>query len=549
MHEKTLDFSKEIENSLRNIKEPRPNTLIKGKIVSITPVEVFVDIDWTQEIVIPIEEFSTSPTILDTIEIFCYTDKEGEIQFSKIKADEIKKKDEIFYKYKNLIPVEGKILAISRDKKYFSVDIQGIKAICYVDNLIQEQKEDFSNFIGKEYKFLVKSANSNRIVVSHKDYLANQTKIERDRFFKEQKIGNTVEAIVKKIVNDNKGIEVDIGGFTGFVPFSELSYSRYKSIDEIVTIDEKLKLKIIDLTQEKNRIILSLKRTKINPWISLSLKKNDIVKGIVREISENGIVVEIDEGVTGFISKKDFSWFESSNEEHKNIKIGSYLEAMVLMIDKKNHKISLGLKQLTPHPWDQFVEKHEEKTMVKGKISRVVDFGFFIELEKGVDGLLHKNELSWNKQEEVYKDLSEKIGKEIDVLLDSINKEKRQISLSLKKLSNDPWKIVQTTYPVGTITEVIISEIEEKRLKAVLIENIDGIIPISEASLDTIYSLKDNFKIGDKVTVKVKKIEPKKGSILLSIKDYLEQQQEAEIKEFKYDAQNSKITFADLIKK
>lgn len=549
MHEKTLDFSKEIENSLRNIKEPRANTLIKGKIVSITPVEVFVDIDWTQEIVIPIEEFTTSPTILDTIEVFCYADKEGEIQFSKIKADEIKKKDEIFYKYKNLIPVEGKILAISRDKKYFSVDLQGIKAICYVDNLIQEQKEEFSSFIGKEYKFLVKSANSNRIIVSHKEYLANQTKIERDRFFKEQKIGNTVEAIVKKIVNDNKGIEVDIGGFTGFVPFSELSYSRYKSIEEIVTIDEKLKLKIIDLTQEKNRIILSLKRTKINPWISLSIKKNDVVKGIVREISENGIVVEIDEGITGFISKKDFSWFESSNEEHKNIKIGSYLEAMVLMIDKKNHKISLGLKQLTPHPWDQFIEKHEEKTIVKGKISRVVDFGFFVELDKGVDGLLHKNELSWNKQEEVYKDLSEKIGKEIDVLLDSINKEKRQISLSLKKLSNDPWKIVQTTYPVGTITEVIISEIEEKRLKAVIIENIDGIIPISEASLDTIYSLKDNFKIGDKVTVKVKKIEPKKGSILLSIKDYLEQQQEAEIKEFKYNAQSSKITFADLIKK
>jgi len=204
---------------------------------------------------------------------------------------------------------------------------------------------------------------------------------------------------------------------------------------------------------------------------------------------------------------------------------------------------------LTPHPYDIYIQNHNENSVVRGKISRIVDFGFFIELDKGVDGLLHKNELSWTKSEEIYKDLCEKVGKEIEVMIESINKDKKQISLSLKKMSNDPWKIIQNSYPIDSIIEVVISEIEEKKLKAIIIENIEGVIPISEASLDTIYSLKDNFKIGDKVTAVVKKIEPKKGSVLLSIKDYLEKQQESEIKEYKYDAQNSKITFADLIKK
>ncbi|MCR4421085.1 MAG: S1 RNA-binding domain-containing protein [Exilispira sp.] len=549
MHEKTLDFKKEVENSLRNIKEPRPNKIIKGKIISITPTEVFIDIDWTSEIIIPIEEFKQSPIVGDYVDIYCFLDKENEIQFSKSKADEIKKRDDIFQKYKNSIPVEGKIISVSKDKKTFSVDLDGLKAICYTDNLIKDSHEDPSSLIEKQFKFIIKSINSNRIVLSHKDYLINQTRIERERFFKEQKVGNIVDGIVKKIVEDNKGIEVDLGGFSGFVPVSEISYSKYKPIEETVQIGEKLKLKIIDLDRDQNKIILSLKRIKPNPWFSVSIKKDDVIKGVVRENTDNGIIVEIEEGVTGFIYKKDFSWFESTEEEHKNIKKDSYIEAKVLSVDKKNRKISLGLKQLTIHPWDQYVENHKEKTVVKGKIARVVDFGFFIELDKGVDGLLHKNELDWIKQEEIYKELSEKLGKEIDVLIDSINKDKKQISLSIKKLSDDPWKIVQTNYPVNSIVEVIISEIEEKRMKAVLFEKIDAIIPISEASLDTIYSLKDSFKIGDKVTAKVKKIEPKKGSVLLSIKDYQQQQQENEIKEYKYDSQVSKVTFADLIKK
>jgi small subunit ribosomal protein S1 len=549
MHEKTLDFSKEVENSLRNIKEPKPNKTIKGKIISVTPSEVFIDIDWTSEIIIPIEEFKESPSVGDYVDIYCFLDKENDMQFSKSKADEIKKRDDIFQKYKNSIPVEGKIISVSKDKKTFSVDLDGFKAICYTDNLIKDSQEDPASFIEKEFKFIIKSFNSNRIVLSHKDYLMNQTRIERERFFKEQKVGNIVDGIVKRIVDDNKGIEVDLGGFTGFIPFSEVSYSRYKSIEETVEIGEKLKLKIIDLERDQNKIILSLKRTKPNPWFSVSIKKDDIIKGIVRENTNNGLIVEIEEGVTGFIYKKDFSWFESTEEEHKNIKKDSYIEAKVLFVDKKNRKISLGLKQLTAHPWDLYVENHKEKSVVKGKIARVVDFGFFVELDKGVDGLLRKNELDWIKSEEVYKELSEKLGKEIDVLIDSINKDKKQISLSIKKLSDDPWKIVQTNYPVNSIVEVVISEIEEKRMKALLFEKIEAIIPISEASLDTIYSLKDSFKIGDKVTAKVKKIEPKKGSILLSIKDYQQQQQENEIKEYKYDSQTSKVTFADLIKK
>ncbi|MFN3410995.1 MAG: S1 RNA-binding domain-containing protein [Exilispira sp.] len=549
MHEKTLDFSKELENSLRNIKEPRPNSIITGKVVSITPVEVFIDIDWTQEVVIPIEEFASNPVLFDKVELFCYLDKEGDLQFSKVKADEIRKKDELIQKYKNSIPVEGKILTLSKDKKYFSVDLNGIKAICHLDNIVKSEDEDLNNFINKDYKFLIKSISQNRIIVSHKDYLANQSRIERDRFFKEQKVGNTLEGLVKKILDDDRGVEVDIGGFTGFIPFSEVSYSKYKKINEILEVGEKIKVKIIDLVKEQNKIILSYKRTKPNPWFSFPIKKDDIVKGIVREINENGIIVEIDDGINGFISKKDFSWFEISEEEHKKIKIGSYIESKVLSVDKKNRKIYLGLKQLTPHPWDVYVEKNRENSVVKGKIVRVVDFGFFVELDKGVDALLHKNELSWTKQEEVYKELSGKVGKEIEVLIDSIKREKKQISLSIKKLSDDPWKIVQNTYPEGSIAEVIISEIEDKRMKANLFDKIEAIIPISEASIDTIYSLKDSFKIGDKVTAKVKKIEIKKNSVLLSIKDYLQQQQENEIKEYKYDAESSKVTFADLIKK
>ncbi len=553
MNEKTLDFSKELENSLKNIREPRPNSIIKGKIVSITPVEVFVDIDWTQEIVIPIEEFPTKPILNDFVTVYCYIDKEGELRFSKIRADQIKKKEEITEKYKNNIPVEGKINGISKDKKVIYVDIDNLKAVCYSDDLFSEMPEELNNFIGKEYKFLVKSISSNRILVSHREYIANQKRIERDRFFKEHRVGNFVEGVIKNIVEFEKGkgksVEVDLGGFSAFVPEVEVSYSRYKPIEEVIINGEKRKYKIIKLDKEKNKIFLSIKQTKVNPWITLSIRKNDIVKGIVREVTDNGIVIEIEDGVTGFVSKKDFSWFELSEEEHKKIKIGSYIEARVLDIDKNNKKLSLGIKQLSPHPFEIFVQNHNEKTVVKGKITRVVEYGFFVQLDKGVEGLLHKNELSWTKPDEVYNELSEEVGKEIDVLIDEINKDKRQISLSLKKMSNNPWEIVKNSYPVNSVIEVVISDIEDKKMRAAIIENIEGVIPISEASLDTIYSLKDKFKIGDKVTAIVKKIEQKKGNVLLSIKDYLKQQQESEIKEFEYNENVSKVTFADLIKK
>ena len=211
--------------------------------------------------------------------------------------------------------------------------------------------------------------------------------------------------------------------------------------------------------------------------------------------------------------------------------------------------MQLGLKQLTTHPWDVYVENHPVGSIVKGKIARATDFGLFIELDKGIDGLLHRNEISWTKSDDKFEELSKKIGEEIEVVIDSITKNGRKISLSLKKLSEDPWQFVKQSYHVGSVVEVVISDIEDKKMKASIVDNIEAIIPISEASTEQIRSLKDSFKIGDKITAKVIKLDLKKSSVLLSIKDYLSEIQEKELSEYKNTVNSQKITFADLLNK
>ncbi|HQQ19490.1 MAG TPA: S1 RNA-binding domain-containing protein [Exilispira sp.] len=239
MHEKMVDFTKELEYSLKNIKEPRSGNIISGKVVSITPVEVFIDIDWFQEITIPVEEFNNPPLLNDEVFIYCYEDKDGEMQFSKIKADEILQKKEIYNKYDNRIPVEGKIVSISRDKKYFNIEMGLIKGICYVDDLVSEEEKQLVNYIGKTFKFMVKNYNSKYIVLSRKLYITNQNRIEKSKFFKEKRVGDIVEGVVKQIIPSNDGVEFDLGGFSGFVPASEVSYSPYKPIEESIIIGEQ----------------------------------------------------------------------------------------------------------------------------------------------------------------------------------------------------------------------------------------------------------------------------------------------------------------------
>lgn len=549
MHEKMVDFTKELEYSLKNIKEPRSGNIISGKVVSITPVEVFIDIDWFQEITIPVEEFNNPPLLNDEVFIYCYEDKDSEMQFSKIKADEILQKKEIYNKYDNRIPVEGKIVSISRDKKYFNIEMGLIKGICYVDDLVSEEEKQLVDYIGKTFKFIVKNYNSKYIVLSRKLYIANQNKIEKSKFFKEKKVGDIVEGVVKQIIPSNDGVEFELGGFSGFIPASEVSYSPYKPIEESVSIGEHRKAKIIRLDREKNNIILSFKQLDPNPWSSFEINKDDIITGVVRNVTDNGIVIEVQDGITGFISKKDISWFETSETEHKQIKNGSFIECKVLNFDRDGHKLQLGLKQLTTHPWDVYVENHPVGSIVKGKIARATDFGLFIELDKGIDGLLHRNEISWTKSDDKFEELSKKIGEEIEVVIDSITKNGRKISLSLKKISEDPWQFVKQSYHVGSVVEVVISDIEDKKMKASIVDNIEAIIPISEASTEQIRSLKDSFKIGDKVTAKVIKLDIKKGSVLLSIKDYLSEIQEQELNEYKNTVSSQKITFADLLNK
>lgn len=555
MSERNFDFNQEIEKSLQNINKPKPKSLLPGRVVLIAENEVFIDIKWTSEVIVPLEEFANKPEIDDTVYIWYDVDKDGAPIFSKKIADKKLEERELQQIYRRGLSLKAKIISYNKEKKYFTAVYKNLncKVPIYEIDTKFVSDENINDYLDKEFEFKILNYKRNNIVLSRKEYLINRAKEEKIKFFKEKNKGDIVECEVVKILNDDKGVIVDLGGFTGFIPKREVSYSRFFNTSDILEEGQKIKAKIVLMTRNSNKkedkIVLSIKQAKEDPWKELKYQKDDIVKGIVKKVFPDGVYVEIEEGVEGFIRKSDFSWVQDERSTNEIAKLGEIIEAKILSIDFKNRKLRLGVKHILPNPWDTIEERYVIGKKVKGIIKRITNFGVFIELEKGIEGLLRKQELSWTKNlnpEDLFKD---KVGEEIEVVVKKIEKEKKRIALSLRELFDNPWKNLQANYPQGSTIEVIISDVQPKKLVAKINEEIEAIIPISEVAIEKIASLEDKFKIGDKVVAKVKILDPNRKKFLLSIKELILEEQNKEINKFIFDNKEAKINLGELLSK
>lgn len=493
------ELTKLYEDTINDFVE---GELIKGKILSISDKEVSIDIGFKSEGTVPIEEFPRPGELKigDDIEVFLdnIEDKEGQLVLSKKKADFMRTWEEVLRKYESGETLQGKCMR--RIKGGIVVDLMGIDAFLPGSQIDVKPIRDFDAFIGKNMVFKIVKVNNLRknIVVSHRVLVEEELVGQRQKILDELHKGQILEGAVKNITDF--GVFIDLGGADGLLHINDLSWGRVNHPSEIVALDEKIKVMVLDFNEDKDRISLGLKQLQPHPWENIEQKYpvGSIMKGKVVNISDYGAFVELEKGVEGLIHISEMSWTQHIKHPSKILAVGETVEAKILSVDQANKKISLGLKQLEPDPWDLLEEKYPVGSNHQGKVRNLTNFGAFVELEEGIDGLVHISDLSWTKKIRHPAEVVKK-GDAIDVVVLNVDRANRRISLGFKQVNESPWPKFHETYKIGSVTEGKIVRLIEKGVIAELNDEVDGFIPLSHLAKPNIQKPSDGYKVGDKL--------------------------------------------------
>jgi small subunit ribosomal protein S1 len=503
--------------------------VIAGRIIGINEKEILVDIGFKSEGVIDRSEFEGSdlPDIGTKIDVFIerIEDKKGNTILSKSKADFMRRWADL----KEIFD-EGKILKgtiVRRIKGGMVVDVGIIQAFLPGSQIDVRPIKDFDKYLGQEMEFQIVKINEARknIVVSRKAILEESLKEQREELFGKIEVGEVMEGRVKNITDF--GVFIDLGGLDGLLHITDLSWGRVNHPSEVVSIDETVNVKIIDYDEEKRRVSLGLKQLSPHPWESVEDKYpvGTTVKGKVVSMTNYGVFLEVEPGVEGLIHVSEMSWTRHIKNPSELYQMGEEVEAQVLSIDTEDRKISLGVKQLNPDPWDEIEEKYMVGTVVKGKVINLIQFGAFIELEEGIDGLIHVSDLSWEKVVRHPKEVLEK-GQEIEVRVLEISRENRRISLGLKQVTEDPWPEFVKYFAAGKVVSGEIIRILDKGIIVQLEKEVEGIIPFVKRSKRERKSLVGQYKTGEKIEASVLEVKPEEKKVVLHTEE-LEKKQKS----------------------
>ncbi len=495
--------------------------LVTGKILAIGESEVAVDIGFKSEGVIPIEEFSNPEELKigDEIEVFLDTveDTDGQLVLSKKKADFMKVWEKIIDSH-----ARGEVLrgtCVRRIKGGIVVDLMGVDAFLPGSQIDVRPIRDFDAYIGRELDFRIVKVNELRknIVVSHRVLVEETLKEQRQKILDNLEKGQVLEGTVKNITDF--GVFIDLGGVDGLLHINDLSWGRVSHPSEIVSLDDKIKVQVLDFNEAKDRISLGLKQLQPHPWIDVDKKYpvGSTVTGKVVSISDYGAFVEIEKGVEGLIHISEMSWTQHIRHPSKVVSIGETIEAKVLNLDVEGRKISLGLKQLEPDPWDQIEERYPVGSTQHGVVRNLTNFGAFVELEEGIDGLVHISDLSWTKKIRHPGEVLKK-GDEVDVIVLNVDKANRRISLGYKQTRENPWDTFTERYAVGTETTGKIVRMIDKGVITELPDDVDGFVPISHLVKDNINKPSDGYAVGDTLNLVVIEFNAENKKIILSEK-------------------------------
>ena len=516
------ELKSKYESSLAEISE---NQVIKGRVIGMNDHVIIIDIGFKSEGMISREEFSdgTLPKIGDQIDIYLerLEDRRGNMVLSKEKADFMSRWKELKEIFDDQTTFSCKI--VRRIKGGMVVDLKGIQGFLPGSQIDVRPIKDFDTLLNTEIEVRVVKLNEARknIVVSHKVILEEGLKEKRDALLSEMEIGTVLEGRVKNITDF--GAFIDLGGVDGLLHITDLSWGRVNHPSEVVGIDDALTVKIIDFDQEKQRVSLGLKQLTPHPWeeVEINYPVHSTVKGKIVSMTNYGAFVELEPGVEGLIHVSEMSWTRHVRNPNELYKLGDEVETMVLSIESNDRKISLGIKQLQPDPWDEIEDKFVIGTTHKGTINNLTQFGAFVELEEGIDGLIHVSDISWTKVIRHPKEILEK-GQELEIIILEISRDNRRIALGLKQLTNDPWPDIIKHYETGKEVSGTIIRVLEKGIILDLEMDVEGIIPFGKKSKKERKEVVLQLNPGDSVSGNVMEVKPDDKKIILFSEEYSE---------------------------
>ena len=503
--------------------------VVEGTVVDINKREVVVNIGYKSEGIIPVGEFRYNPelTVGEKVEVYVENaeDKKGQLQLSHKKARQLKSWDRVNLALENDEIIKGYIKC--RTKGGMIVDVFGIEAFLPGSQIDVKPIRDYDFYVDKTMEFKVVKINQefSNVVVSHKALVEAELEAQKKEIMSKLEKGQILEGVVKNITS--YGVFIDLGGVDGLIHITDLSWGRVNHPEEIVELDQKLNVVILDFDDQKKRIALGLKQLTPHPWEALSadLKVGDKVKGKVVVMADYGAFVEIAAGVEGLIHVSEMSWSQHLRSAQEFMKVGDEIEAVVLTLDREERKMSLGIKQLTADPWAAIESKYPVGSKHTAKVRNFTNFGVFVEIEEGIDGLIHISDLSWTKKIKHPAEFTQ-IGAEIEVVVLEIDKENRRLSLGHKQLEENPWNEFEQQYAVDTVHEGTIKELTEKGAVVTLSENIEGFAPARQLVKED----GTQAKVGETLSFKVIEFSKATKRITLSHTRLFEEAKRAEEK-------------------
>ena len=519
----------------QSFREYREGSIVKGTILEINPQVVIVDIGYKSEGAIPVNEFEDEEfEVDDEVEVLLerLENDEGMVVLSKEKAAHKQNWDKIVKVYHDGGLVRGKVKSVVKGGLMVNVGVEAFLPGSQIDII---PPKDLNEYVGNIYEFKIVKVNDERknVVLSRREVIEQERAEQRAKFLETVKIGDVVEGQVKNITDF--GVFVDLSGMDGLLHITDMSWGRINHPTEMVAIGQKLEVQILDVNRDKERVSLGLKQMQQNPWEKIEERYpvGKEVKGKITKLVPYGAFVEVEDGVEGLIHVSELSWTKRITRPSDVLTLGQEVEAKVLGINKEEQKISLGVRQLEPNPWDEVEERYPIGAKISGKIRNLTAYGAFVELEDGIDGMIHVSDLSWTRKINHPSEILKK-GEELEAQVIDIDKTNQRISLGIKQLESDPWSDIDGRFSVGDLVKGKVAKIASFGAFVELQDDIDGLVHISQLSEEHVSRVKDVLKVGDEVEARVIKVDKVERRIGLSIKatEYSEEQLVDETKAF-----------------
>jgi len=537
------------EEYLKSLEQLEEGQLVDGSVIQVTADQVFIDVGYKSEGKIPISEFAEIPKVGDTVSVVLITkeNKRGEVIVSKQKADAKISWKKLKQAFQDHTMVEGTVEKLV--KGGYEVNLGGdLRAFLPISQSDVQRVDKPEKFLGLKAQFQIERLYSDgkvNIVVNRRKYLEEELERKRNQFFQNTVVGTDVTGVVKSFTSF--GAFIDLGGFDGLLHINDMSWGHVTRPKDFVKKGQEIRLKVIRIDPAEKRINLSLKHFTDDPWVHFEKKYhvNDIVKGKVTKLTDFGAFIELEEGIEGLAHISEFSWVKKIQKPQDLVKPNDVVECMILGYDLQAGRVSLGLKQVTANPWDNIEERYAVGTRLTRKVVKITNAGAFIQLEEGIDGFLHCDDISWTKKiKHPGSELS--VGQELEVMVISLDKDSRNIRLGIKQLSEDPWRSFSETYKPGSPVEGEIASVTDFGVFVRVPGGIEGLIHKTNLTENRDENPDDalkKYKVGDKIKAVVLEIQGDKQKLAFSIRDYQKKVQRDELSRYMAEEESSGSTF------